>query len=79
MITVTLRCQHCASINLVRRDCKKRSREQPRTNAYAGEEREQIMRAYDERSSLRGLTRTFGIARNTVTAWIKKRDKSCRP
>ena len=86
MVTVTLRCQHCAGLNLVRnglaadgrqrylcRDCQKRSREQPRTNAYSEEEREQILRAHGERSSLRGLTRTFGIARNTVTDWLKKR------
>ena len=72
MVTVTLRCQHCESQNLVRnglvadgrqrylcRDCQKRSREQPRTNAYSEEEREQILRAYDERSSLRRLSRTF--------------------
>lgn len=86
MVTVTLRCQHCQSTNLVRnglatdgrqrylcRDCQQRRREQPRTNAYSEAEREQILRAYDERSSLRGLSRTFGVSRNTVTAWIKKR------
>jgi transposase-like protein len=55
------------------RDCGQRSREQPRTNTYSEEEREQILRAYDERSSLRGLSRTFGVSRQTVTAWIKKR------
>lgn len=71
MVTVTLRCQHCQSTNLVRnglaadgrqrylcRDCQQRSRAQPRTNAYSDEEREQILRAYDERSSVRGLSRT---------------------
>ena len=86
MVTVTLRCQHCESQNLVRnglvadgrqrylcRDCQKRSREQPRTNAYSEEEREQILRAYGERSSLRGLSRTFGVSRQTVTGWLKKR------
>ncbi len=86
MVTITLRCQHCQSQRLVRnglapdgrqrylcRDCQKRSREQPRPNAYSEAEREQILRAYDERSSLRGLSRTFGVARNTVTGWIKKR------
>ncbi len=86
MVTVTLQCQHCQSTNLVRnglaadarqryvcRECGQRSREQPRTNAYSEEEREQILRAYDERSSLRGLSRTFGVSRNTVTAWIKKK------
>jgi transposase-like protein len=86
MVTITLRCHHCQSERLVRnglapdgrqrylcRDCGQRSRENPRTNAYSEQEREQILRAYDERSSLRGLSRTFGVARNTVTAWIKKR------
>ena len=87
MVTVTLRCRHCESRNLVRnglaadgrqrylcRDCGQRSREQPRPNAYSEQEREQILRAYDERSSLRGLSRTFGVSRNTVTAWIKNAD-----
>jgi transposase-like protein len=86
MVTITLRCQHCQSERLVRnglapdgrqrylcRDCGQRSREQPRSNAYTPEEREQILRAYDERSSLRALARTCGVSRNTVTGWIKKR------
>ncbi len=85
MVTITLRCQHCESTRLVRnglaadgrqrylcRDCRQRSREQPRTVAYPEAAREQILRAYDEGSSLRGLTRTFGVSRNTVTAWLKK-------
>ncbi len=54
-------------------DCGRRSRDNPSSNAYSDEERELILRAYDERSSLRGLSRTFGVARNTVTKWIKKR------
>ena len=28
---------------------------------------------YHERSSLRGLARTLGVSRNTVTSWLKKR------
>lgn len=76
MVTVTLRCQHCESRKLVRnglaadgrqrylcRDCGQRSRQDPRRNAYSEEEREQILRAYDERSSLRGLSRTFAVSR----------------
>src|ERR1700750_703208 len=83
MVTVTLRCQHCE--NIVRnelaadgrqrylcRDCGQRSRADPRSNAYSEEERERILRAYDERSSLRGLSCTFGVSRNTVTGWLKK-------
>ncbi|MBA3711513.1 MAG: IS1 family transposase [Pyrinomonadaceae bacterium] len=86
MVTITLRCQYCQSTRLIRNglapdgrqrylchQCGQRSRELPRTNAYTAEERETILRAYDERSSLRGLSRTFGISRNTVTGWIKQK------
>ena len=54
-------------------DCRRYSRDAPQPNGYTDSERETILRAYDERSSLRGLTRTFGVARNTVTSWLKKR------
>ena len=88
MVTITLRCPHCDSQNIVRnslapngkrrylcRDCRRQSRDDPTSNAYSDQDREQILRAYDERSSLRGLTRTFGVARNTVTTWIKTGSK----
>ena len=68
MVTIILQCQHWRSERLVRkglapdgrqrylcRGCGQRSREHPRSNAYSEEEREQILRAYDERSSLGGL------------------------
>ena len=83
---VKLKCRHCQSENIVRNgktenskqrylcnDCKKMSRDNPQPNGYTEEEREQILRAYEERSSLRGLTRTFGVARNTVTKWLKEK------
>jgi len=85
MVTVTLRCQHCKSRNIVRnglaadgrqcylcRDCGQRNREDPRSNAYSEEEREQILRAYDERSSLRGLSRTFGARAKPSPGGSKK-------
>ena len=34
--------------------------------------KEEILSAYEERSSLRGLERTFGVARSTVSHWLKK-------
>ena len=37
----------------------------------AGPHKEELLRAYEERSSLRGLERTFGVSRNTVIAWKK--------
>ena len=54
------------------RACQRQSRENPTPHAYPDERREEILRAYEERSSLRGLERTFGVSRNTVIAWIKK-------
>lgn len=82
---VTLKCIHCGSDKLARNgltqngkqrylcsDCRRRSRDNPQPNGYTPAEREQILRAYQERSSLRGLRRTFGVARNTVSTWLKK-------
>ena len=85
-ITITLTCPHCHSAALVKygyapdgrqryrcKTCHKQHRENPRTNAYSTERKQEILNAGQERSSLRGLTRTFGVSRNTVTKWIKKR------
>ncbi len=91
MVTRTLKCRHCGSERLVRNgltnngkqryycnDCQRNSRENPESAAYSTEEREIILRAYQERSSLRGLTRTFGVARNTVSSWLKKKEQPSR-
>jgi transposase-like protein len=85
MVTVTICCQNCGSEDLIRnghasngkqryrcKSCKKQSRENPAPNGYPEERREEIIRSYQERSSMRGLTRTFGVARNTVKDWLKK-------
>jgi insertion element IS1 protein InsB len=86
MVTITVCCQYCGSEDLKRnghaengkqryycKTCKKQSRENPTPQAYSEERKEEIIRSYQERSSLRGLTRTFGVARNTVTGWLKKK------
>src|SRR6266542_4707871 len=54
------------------RTCRRQSRENPGSAAYAPERKEEILRAYQERSRLRGLERTFGVARSTVISWLKK-------
>ncbi len=87
MITKEIRCYHCSGEHIVKngvapngkqkyrcKDCGKQSREQPSPNGYPEERKEEILRAYEERSSLRGLSRTFGVARNTVSRWLKKND-----
>ncbi len=39
---------------------------------YTEEEKEIIIKAYQERSSMRGIERTFGVCRQTLNAWLKK-------
>jgi transposase-like protein len=83
---VKLKCYHCGGDRLARNGltqngkqhylcsgCGRTSRDDPQANGYTAEEREQILRAYHERSSLRGLSRTCGVSRNTVTSRLKKR------
>ena len=85
MLTQTLRCSHCGSDQLISnghakngrlrfqcKDCKKYGRQNPGSNAYEEQTKELILAAYHERTSLRGLTRVFGVSRNTVSAWLKK-------
>jgi len=92
MITITLHCPHCQSEALVRngrapngkqkylcRACHRQSREGPSPHTYPEERREEILSAYQERSSLRGLERTFGVSRTTILAWIKKKSLACLP
>jgi transposase-like protein len=86
MVTIEVLCRHCGSNQLTRygiapngkqkyycRSCGKQSRENPGSNAYPEDRKDEILRAYEERSSLRGLERTFGVSRNTVSTWLKKK------
>lgn len=88
-ISYTLSCRHCGSDQLVKygiaangkqkylcRACTRQSRENPSPNGYTEARREEILRAYEERSSLRGLERTFGVHRETVIQWLKKKPSS---
>lgn len=45
----------------------------PEPKGYTEEEKERILRAYQERSSMRGVERVFGVSRNTLSKWLKKR------
>jgi transposase-like protein len=78
-------CCHCGSDQLVRnghaangkqryrcRACGRQSRANPSPHGYSEERKSEILKATQERSSLRGAERTFGVSRNTITAWIKK-------
>ena len=89
MVITVVYCPHCGSEEIVRngkapngkqkyrcKACKKQSREHPTPHAYPEERREEILRAYEERSSLRGIARTFGVSRTSVIGWIKKSRKA---
>jgi transposase-like protein len=78
-------CRHCGSQNIVKnghnasgsqqfwcKDCGRRGVLQPK-RGYTEEQKEQILAAYNERSSMRGIQRTFGVSRNTLASWLKKR------
>jgi len=86
MITNQILCRHCGSPNISKygiapngkqkyrcQTCKRQSRENPSNAGYSEERKAEILRAYQERSSLRGLERTFGVARGTVIRWLKKK------
>jgi transposase-like protein len=89
--TVIYRCRYCGSQNLVKnghnasgsqqywcKDCGKRAVLQPK-RGYSEEQKEQILAAYHERSSMRGIHRTFGVSRNTLSSWLKKRRSEPKP
>jgi transposase-like protein len=85
MVTKVIPCRHCTSTNIVKNGfapngkqkylchlCGRQSRENPSPNGYTNQRKEEILRAYQERSSLRGLRRTFGVSPTTVISWLKK-------
>ena len=91
MVTEVIHCRHCGSNDLVKngiapnngkqkylcRACGRQSRKDPSPNGYTQERKEEILGAYQEqRSSLRGLRRTFGVSPTTVISWLKKRERA---
>ena len=83
---VKLKCYHCGSDHLARNGltdngkqrylcsaCGRRSRDDPQPNGYTEAERERILRAYHERSSLRGLTAPLASPDKPSLVGLKKR------
>jgi len=42
-------------------------------------EEELIIKVYQERSNMRGIERTFGVSRRTVSAWLKEQANDLPP
>ncbi len=90
MVTEVITCPHCGSDDVVKNGfspnngkqkylchaCSRQSREDPSPNGYTKERKEEILSAYQERSSLRGLRRTFGVSPTTVIGWLKKSSRA---
>jgi transposase-like protein len=79
------KCWNCDSENIVKNghnasgsqqyvcnDCGKRGVLEPK-HRYSEAQKEQILSAYQERSSMRGVQRIFGVSRPTLVSWLKKR------
>lgn len=86
MLTRVVVCVHCGGEDMVRngktsngkqrllcKSCKRTSREDRAGARYSKEEKERILRAYMERPSMRGIARIFGVSRQTISSWLKKR------
>lgn len=84
-----LECPHCHHSHIVKnghtsngkqsllcRHCGKRFNENPIEIVYTDDFKTQVFKALEERVSLRGVQRVFGVRRQTVAEWIKKRPSS---
>jgi len=80
---ITHHCTKCTSINITKNgtdykgdqkfhclDCDAYGTLEPRSRTYPKFVKELVLRAYRERSSMRGIERIFGIARQTLARWI---------
>lgn len=83
---VCVLCVHCNSERLVKdgfgengkqryrcRGCGKRSRDNASVPGVPPEKAAQVLAALNERMSLRGAARAFGMSRNTITALLEKK------
>ena len=74
MVTQALTCRHCGSTDIIRfgftqagkprlrcHACPRTFREDPGSNAHPEGFRARVLAAYQERPSMRGITRVFGV------------------
>ena len=89
-LTIQVRCIDCDSPKVIRYGLTRHGVQRFRCHAcgrlfippeqrrgYTPQFKEQVLAAYQERASMRGVSRTFGISRNTLTAWLKEKGGSC--
>ena len=85
MIQITRTCPHCGSSDLVSNGHNQKNGKQKyhckgcdkygtldAAPVYSEERKEEILKAYFERPSMRGIERVFGVARQTVSSWLRQ-------
>ena len=89
--TITYECTLCQSLDIVKMVTPNKVNKSFHCHAcgafgtlnptvkYSPKRKEEILRAYQERSSLRGLERTFGVSRQTVSKWLKQKAEHLPP
>ena len=83
--TVVFHCPECNGTDIVKngknsagsqqflcKDCRKSAVMYPQ-NQRSEAEKDQILSAYHERPSMRGIARTFHVSRNTLKKLLKKK------
>ena len=83
-LAIVTRCANCENGRLVKRghtrngkqrysctECGRTTREDAITRLYSEERKEGILLAHRQGTSLRALSRTYGVSRQTVAKWIK--------
>jgi transposase-like protein len=81
--TVVHACPHCGSERLHKNghtthgaqrakclECGRTFTLSPRGPRYGDKFKAQVLAAYQDRMSLRGITRTFGVCYQTIMAWV---------
>ena len=90
LLPVEIRCPDCDSPNVIRhgrtpqatqrfrcRSCGRAFINPAEQRGYCQAFKEQVLAAYQERASMRGISRVFGISRNTLTKWLKEKGGPC--
>lgn len=88
MVIQIIHCAHCQSQNVIRHgkdkaehqryrchDCRRTfgdAQKQAAQRVLREQLQAHALAAYQERASMRGVCRLFGIGRNTLSQWLKK-------
>ncbi len=84
MILKTFSCRKCNSTNIVKNGCNRNGNQRYKCKdckvirvlelkpIYTEERKQEILKAYHERPSMRGIRRIYGVSVTTLIAWLKK-------